>query len=137
MGVLARAPFEALESAWEGLAEKPGYTFLRKPETGLVMVRARTGGQGRPFNLGEVPVTRCAVQTATGFSGCAYVKGTRGRHAEIAAVIDALLQDRLACGEVMTQVIDLLAGQLAEERRRSSEKTDATRVDFFTMVRGE
>lgn len=137
MGILARAPLEALESVWQTVAGKPGYTFLRRPETATVMVRARTGGQGRPFNFGEVPVTRCAVQTDTGFSGCAYVKGTRRRHAELAAVFDALLQDRAARSEVMAQVIEPLAGQLAEERRRSSEKTDATRVDFFTMVRGE
>lgn len=137
MGILARAPLASLEAAWQEVPGKPAYTFLRPPETAMVMVRARTGGQGRPFNFGEVPVTRCAVQTETGFSGCAYVRGTRVRHAELAAVLDALLQDSRAHGEVMARVVEPLAGELAEERRRTSEKTDATRVDFFTMVRGE
>ncbi len=137
MGILARAPFESIETAWGELSQRPIYTFLRKPETGTVMVRARTEGEGRAFNFGEVPVTRCAVRTQSGLSGCAYVKGTRLRHAELAAVFDALLQDDEARGEVLDRVIEPLAEKLAVEKRRSSKKTETTRVDFFTMVRGE
>ncbi|MGH8773427.1 MAG: phosphonate C-P lyase system protein PhnG, partial [Burkholderiales bacterium] len=66
MGVLAKARLDELEAALASLPEKPAYTWLRPPETGLVMVRARAGGTGAKFNLGEMPVTRCALKTEDG-----------------------------------------------------------------------
>ena len=137
MGVLARAPIQELERVWEAEPQRPEYGFLRPPETGMVMVRARVQGDGQPFNFGEVPVTRCTVKTEMGFSGCAYVKGTLVRHAEIAAVLDAMLQDGSARARVLETVIEPLAVKLAEAKGRAAEKRGATRVDFFTMVRGE
>src|SRR5262245_33194603 len=74
MAILAKADTAALERAWAGLATPPAYTFLRKPETGLAMVRGRIGGDGDPFNLGEMSLTRCAVRLeASGVTGIAYV----------------------------------------------------------------
>ena len=67
--------------------------MIRPPETGLVMLRGRMGGTGGAFNLGEATVTRCAVRTAKGHEGHAYVMGRNHGHAKIAAVCDALLQD--------------------------------------------
>lgn len=135
MGVLARADRTALEQALATLSPAPDWTRLRAPETGMVMVRGRAGGDGAPFNLGEMTVTRCAVRLACGTIGHAYVAGRDPRKAELAAVLDALLQtDTYGPG--------LASGLIAEERaRQQARRTDAlrraaaTRVDFFSMAR--
>ena len=88
----------------------PGYTFVRKPEVGLVMVRGRAGGTGMQFNVGELPVARCSVRLDDGTVGHAYVGGRSLRHAEIAAVLDALLQSCEGRGDLETQVVTLNAG---------------------------
>src|SRR3546814_18383007 len=65
----------------------------------MVMVRARAGGTGEQFNLGQMTVTRCALKLAGGHAtpscvGLGYVQGRSKRHAELAAVVDSLLQDQ-------------------------------------------
>src|SRR5262245_24776306 len=99
MGLLARAPLPMLQ-AWAARqrdgnsTERPAvpFTWLRAPETGLVMVRARAGGTGDKFNLGEMTLTRCALRLADGTVGVAYIQGRSHRKAELAALADALLQ---------------------------------------------
>jgi alpha-D-ribose 1-methylphosphonate 5-triphosphate synthase subunit PhnG len=137
MSVLAQAASEDVEAAWEKLADPPAYRLLRGPETGLVMVRGRAGGTGVQFNLGEMTVTRCSVELDDGRVGHAYVGGRSGRHAERAAAFDALLQEpgrRPALDGIV--IAPLLARQ--ETRRAGTRaRAAATRVEFFTMVRGE
>lgn len=135
MGLLARAATADLE-AWGQTAGVPEYAWLRKPETGLVMVRARAGGTGERFNLGEMTVTRCALRVAGGESGVAYVAGRSHRHAELAAVADALLQGD-ARAAVERTLLAALARAEAERRGAMRRKAEATRVEFFTLVRGD
>lgn len=134
MGVLARATCTELETALETLATPPHYEMLRRPETGLVMVRGRAGGTGNPFNFGEMTVTRCAVRLADGTVGHCYAAGRDARKAELAAVFDALFQADPALEE---WVIAPLAERQAADRARASRKAAATKVEFFTMVRGD
>ena len=42
LSVLAKARLAELESAWDGLADPPAYDWLRQPEIGMVMLRARS-----------------------------------------------------------------------------------------------
>jgi alpha-D-ribose 1-methylphosphonate 5-triphosphate synthase subunit PhnG len=137
MGAVAAADRAFLEAAWDGFAARPEWSWLRKPESGLVMVRGRTGGGGTPFNLGEVTVTRCAVSLATGEAGFAWVMGRDAEKARLAALFDALWQrdDRRSDVEELVVRPALMARD--KEDRESAERTAATRVDFFTMVRGE
>ncbi len=137
MGVLAEARSSALEAAWEELHERPGYRLLRGPETGLVMVRGRAGGTGTPFHLGEVPVTRCTLEIETGRVGTAYVMGREHRRAELAALFDALLQDPETGPRLRSRVIEPLQQEQQARTGAVREETERTRVDFFTMVRGE
>jgi alpha-D-ribose 1-methylphosphonate 5-triphosphate synthase subunit PhnG len=137
MSTLAQALPEELESAWTSLPSPPDYRLLRRPEVGLVMVRARAGGAGRRFNLGEMTVTRCAVTLASGAIGHAYVSGRRPRHAEMAAVLDALLQDPGRRADLEATVIAPLAEAAAARRRAAAARSAPTRVEFFTLVRGE
>ncbi|HJS87690.1 MAG TPA: phosphonate C-P lyase system protein PhnG, partial [Acetobacteraceae bacterium] len=87
MAVLARADAESIAAGLARIADAPSWTVLRGPESGLVMVRGRAGGGGAPFNLGEMPVTRCTVRLATGEVGHAYVAGREPRRAELAAAV--------------------------------------------------
>lgn len=137
MAVLAKAEDGALETAWDGLADRPGYRCLRPPETGLVMVRGRAGGTGSAFNMGEMSATRCAVQLEGGQVGIAYVAGRSARHAELAAALDALLQQPGLRERLEETVIAPLEAEQRARRERERANADRSRVEFFTMVRGQ
>lgn len=138
MSVLARAPAPALARRAAAL---PGdRLWLRRPETGLVMVRGRAGGTGAQFNLGEMAVTRCALRLTDGTVGHAYVAGRDGDHAERAAVVDAVMQQAVRDGtfEAAWQAwIAPLEALLSERAAAAAAGAAATRVEFFTVVRGE
>jgi alpha-D-ribose 1-methylphosphonate 5-triphosphate synthase subunit PhnG len=137
MSILARATPGDVEAAWDALADRPVYRLLRGPEVGLVMVRGRAGGTGVRFNLGETTVTRCTVELDDGTTGHAYVHGRHLRHAELAAALDAMLQDPLRHAAVAGRVVDRLADEQAARRRTAEARAAATRVEFLTLVRGE
>lgn len=137
MGVLGRSGRDELERAWQEQGCLPAYVTLRPAEVGMVMVRGRAGGTGAPFCLGEMTVTRCAVETADGRVGIAYLAGCDPRRAEIAAAFDAVLQDPGRRPALMRDVIEPLAVAQEEARRTRRAKAAATKVDFFTMVRGD
>jgi len=137
MSVLAKSSSRELEDAWQGLAEKPIYRHLHKPETGSMMVRGRAGGSGPKFNLGEITTSRCTIQTVKGYVGSAYIAGCDHRHAELAAIFDALLQDPLQHQNIFNNVISGLKSSFDKKKNEASKKSAATKVDFFTMVRGE
>lgn len=137
MSILAKARLAELEDAWKDLADKPAYDWLRKPEVGMVMVRGRAGGTGGRFNLGQMTVTRCALKLVGGQAGLGYVQGRSKRHAELAAVFDALLQDSARRGDLESQVVGRLEAAQNARRDTRSRKAASTKVDFFTLVRGE
>ena len=137
MAILAKARSDDLEAAWAELGVVPDYRILRGPEIGLVMVRGRAGGTGTRFNLGEMTVTRCTVELGNNNVGHAYVRGRQRRHAELAAVLDAMLQDPARRADVEGRVIEPLAAEQADRRRTAEAKAAATRVEFLTLVRGE
>ena len=137
MSVLAQAASEDVEAAWEKLADPPAYRLLRGPEMGLVMVRGRAGGTGLQFNLGEMTVTRCSVELDDGRVGHAYVGGRSGRHAERAAAVDALLQEPGRRPALDGLVIAPLLARQEARRGETRARAAGTRVEFFTMVRGE
>jgi len=137
MSVLAQATGAEIERAWQALPERPEYHVVRRPEVGLVMVRGRAGGSGAPFNLGEMTVTRCTVDLPSGMAGHGYVAGRDVRHAELAAVFDALLQDPLLTTRLEEAVIAPLEAGQRERRRQMAARSAPTRVEFFTLVRGD
>ena len=136
MRLLALSSWNDLKACTDSFAATP-CDMIRPPETGLVMLRGRIGGTGSAFNLGEATVTRCAVRTAKGHEGHAYVMGRNHGHAKLAAVCDALLQDEGQHAEVDAQVLQPLQKLMAEQRSLAAHKAAATKVDFFTLVRGE
>lgn len=136
MGLLARARPTELAALWRKMGAEPAFDWLRRPEVGTVMLRGRTGATGAPFNLGEMTVARASLQLSCGTVGHAWVQGRDTDHARIAALADAVMQSDCP-GVVRQAVLEPLA---QAERSRSAARATraaATRVDFFTMVRGK
>jgi len=115
----------------------PAHEDLREPENGLVMVRGRIGGDGAPFNLGEATISRAAVRLSTGEVGFGYVLGRDRQKARMIALCDALVQSNEFADAVEAKVLAPLRTAMISERHRKAAETAATRVDFYTLVRGE
>jgi alpha-D-ribose 1-methylphosphonate 5-triphosphate synthase subunit PhnG len=136
MAVLAHSDAAAI-AVRLGAMVLPAHENLREPENGLVMVRGRIGGDGAAFNLGEATVSRAAVRLASGEVGFGYALGRDREKAQMIALCDALIQNADHADAIETRVLAPLRAAIASERQRKAEETAATRVDFYTMVRGE
>lgn len=137
MSVLARASASDLQMRLNALANRPAFTQVRRPEVGLVMIRGRIAGSGAPFNVGEATVTRSCVQIASGEIGVSYILGRDVAKANDAALVDALWQCADWRDRVEDVVVRPLAEELAQRDAHAAAATAQTRVDFFTLVRGE
>ena len=137
MATLAQSSGDDIVRLWNEAGLPSQAELLRGPETGLVTLRGRIGGGGAPFNVGEATVTRATVRLPSGQVGHCYALGRDKQKAKLAAIADALWQDPTRRAEVETRLIAPLRSALttAQEKRRA--ETAATKVDFFTMVRGE
>jgi alpha-D-ribose 1-methylphosphonate 5-triphosphate synthase subunit PhnG len=136
MAVLAHSDMAAISGRLAGIT-LPAHETLREPENGLVMVRGRIGGDGAPFNLGEATVSRAAVRLSTGEVGFGYTLGRDRQKARIIALCDALVQSDQFAATVEANVIAPLRAAMIAGRSRKAAETAATRVDFYTLVRGE
>ena len=136
MTVLAHSDAAEIASHLEAIALPP-YENLREPENGLVMVRGRIGGDGAPFNLGEATVSRAAVRLSTGEVGFGYTLGRDRQKAQMIALCDALVQSSEFADAVEMRVLAPLRVAMISEQNRKATETAATRVDFYTLVRGE
>ena len=136
MAVLARAVAVDIAACLDAVA-LPAHENLREAENGLVMVRGRIGGDGAPFNLGEATITRAAVRLSSGEVGFGYTLGRDREKARMIALCDALMQSRERADGVEAKVIAPLRAAISARHARRAAEAAATRVDFYTMVRGE
>jgi alpha-D-ribose 1-methylphosphonate 5-triphosphate synthase subunit PhnG len=136
MAVLAHSGAAEIARHLDAIA-LPAHENLREPENGLVMVRGRIGGDGAPFNLGEATVSRAAVRLSTGEVGFGYTLGRDQQKACMIALCDALIQTADHADSLEAQVLAPLRAAMISERNRRAAETAATRVDFYTLVRGE
>lgn len=136
MSRLARAPEARLAALWAASGLDPDFAWLRAPESGAVMLRGRAGAVGAAFNLGEMTVTRCALRLACGTVGHAMTQGRSKEKARIAALCDALMQGAQA-GRVRAAILDPLEREAEARAAARAARAASTRVEFFTMVRGE
>ncbi len=137
LSTLAKAPAGRLLALWSAHApEAPAHDLLRAPEIGTVMVRGRAGATGAPFNLGEMTVTRCSVRLASGTVGHGHVQGRDREAARAAALIDALCED--GQGDALeAAILAPLRSEAEANRTARAARAAATKVEFFTMVRGD
>ncbi len=133
MATLARAGRAEIERCLADAPALPTHKRLRGPETGLVMVRGRAGGGGAAFNFGEMTVTRCTVRAGERI-GHAYIAGRDAAKAELAARLDAALQDSASADAFMRAVIEPLQALETERRAALAARAAATKVDFFTLA---
>jgi alpha-D-ribose 1-methylphosphonate 5-triphosphate synthase subunit PhnG len=136
MAVLAHAETAEISGRLETIA-LPVHENLREPENGLVMVRGRIGGDGAAFNLGEATVSRAAVRLSTGEVGFGYTLGRDRDKAQMIALCDAMVQSTEFAEIVQAKVVAPLRAAMIAERNRKAAEAAATRVDFYTLVRGE
>ena len=140
--ILALTPIKRLREGWAMLGIQVGHRCVRGPETGMVMVRGRMGGSGNAFNLGEMTLTRVSVALDDGTPGGGnlghgWVAGRSREHAELIALIDACARKSHWARRIDAELIEPLSQSLVDERAERSQAAAATRVDFFTMARGE
>lgn len=135
MSACACSPVSDLRNIIQELDTGVSFDVLRPAEPGLVMVRGRAGGTGQLFNTGEMTVTRCSVRSDQGVVGHGYVAGRNEKHAEIAARMDVLFQ--VMDEDRARSFVEKLEGQIAGRQRARQQQSAPTRVEFFTMVRGE
>jgi len=137
MRICAHATEAELEIAVAGLDPRPEGVDVRPAETGLVMLRGRIGGSGAAFNVGEATVTRAVVRLQSGETGYAYLLGRSKRRARLAAILDAAGQHPAYGQTLKRNLIDPVTERVEREAKTVREETEATRVEFFTLVRGE
>ncbi|OUM72606.1 phosphonate C-P lyase system protein PhnG [Pseudomonas caspiana] len=135
IGVLARAVGDEL-SRHESALRDAEYQLIRAPEIGMTLVRGRMGGTGAPFNVGEMSVTRCVVRLADGRTGYSYLAGRDKPRAELAALADAHLQGPQQ-QHWLRELIEPLARAQLKRRADKDAEIAASKVEFFTLVRGE
>jgi alpha-D-ribose 1-methylphosphonate 5-triphosphate synthase subunit PhnG len=136
MAILAHSSTLDIAGCMETIAV-PAYEHLRTPESGLIMLRGRIGGDGAPFNVGEATISRAAVRLASGETGFGYALGRDMKKVELIALCDALIQSRDYSDLVETQVLAPLRARLETAKQSKISEAAATKVDFYTLVRGE
>lgn len=137
MRACALATDAELQAAVELVADGIEVVDLRPPEVGLVMMRGRVGGDGAPFNVGEASVTRAVVRLPSGEVGHSYLLGRSSDRARQAALLDAVGQQGVGGETLLEMFVKPVMARAAAERQSRGEETRATRVNFFTLVRGE
>ena len=137
MRVLAHSQPAALSARMSALSLAPDYDTLRAPEIGLVQIQARMGGTGERFFAGDATLTRAAIRLNSGTLGYSYVLGRDKAHAERCAVIDGLLQEQPYFQTLMETLIAPLEADRAARIAARQAEVNTSRVDFFTLVRGD
>ena len=136
LSLMATSNGARLAALWEAVGLTPDFTMLRQPEIGAVMVRGRAGGTGNAFNLGEMTVTRTSLRLADGTIVHGWCHGRDKTQARTIALVDALMQ----CHEaemIETRIIAPLRADRKARHTARAERPAATKVDFFTMARGD
>ena len=136
MSLLATSSQSDLLNLWEQKKIKVNYVWLRTPEIGSIMAQGRMGVTGDKFNIGEVTITRCSLKLNCGTIGHSYVQGRSKKKAEISALCDALMQTKMS-KEINKNIIIPLEKIKKDNKDKILSKAEATKVDFFTLVRGE
>ena len=136
MSLLATSNQSDLLNLWEQKKIRVNYIWLRTPEIGTIMAQGRMGVTGDKFNIGEVTITRCSLKLNCGTIGHSYVQGRSKKKAEISALCDALMQTKMS-KEINKNIIIPLEKIKKGNKDKILSKAEATKVDFFTLVRGE
>lgn len=103
MDILARCSAEQLGAYYRQLDPKPRYRLVDRTEPTPRASDRFSMAEGRGVSEN---VTRCVVRLSSGVTGMACLPGRKRRHAEIAAVFDALLKEPERYDELIGTVIE-------------------------------
>ena len=106
-----------------------------EPQVGIVTVRARISGRGAQFNVGDACVTKAEVLLDNQIKGYATVLGGRARRAKLVAMLDAAMAANV--GGHLHALVQQLADKYVQRNAQRQQAAGKTKVDFFTMVRGD
>ena len=145
LAILARTPHASMKAAMDAALRRGQF---RRSSTGCARrisvwrwCARRVGGTGDAFNLGEVTVTRATLRVRSDEGratvGMAVHMGRDKERATLAALADALLQMPAFEARMQQHVIAPLAARIAANRQQKQARAAATKVEFFTMVRGD
>lgn len=137
MAVLAEGTAAEIARLLAHVGPLPVHREIRRAESGLVMLRGRIGGDGAPFNVGEATVSRSAVHLESGEVGFGYVLGRDHDKARLIAFCDALMQRDEFQDRVERLVVAPIKKRVDTARQTKAEQAAATKVEFYTLVRGE
>lgn len=113
----------------------PDYQFLKPPTIGSLMLRGKTESVGKQFNLGEATMTQCVLRLTDSHTvGYGYVLGRNKEKATLCASIDAMMQEN---PQALLPKLTEAQNTLMAERQASQQDVQKTKVNFFTLVRGE
>ena len=136
LSLLAQSSSEDIISLWNKAKIECDFEVIRAAEIGAVMVQGIQGGTGDPFHLGEMSVTRCSIKIADGYIGHGYHQGRSKETAETIAKLDALLQT-VKFDTIVKTILKPLEKLLHDKKYSLASKAEATKVNFFTLVRGD
>lgn len=134
LGTLVRVPANEVIEASN--AFDFNVVILKGPEVGLLMTNGRIHSTGRPFHLGEVSLTKCVLRDDQGLLGYGHIIGRNKQQAKAIALFDLALQRNDSADSALIR-LNAWKEEIAEIDAMESEVVEETRVDFFTMVRGE
>jgi len=135
MAVLARASVQDLE-ALSAHIQFSDFNILKPAEICTLMIESRAGGTGTRFNAGEATVTQCVIQMGDKL-GYSYALGRDKKKAVLSAKLDAMIQSDEHQSSLFETVITPLLKKQIEHKDAMSRRAAPTKVEFFTMVRGE
>ena len=137
LSVLAKASLATMLEYWQQINVDATFEFLKKPEVGMAMVRAQAGAGCENFNMGEMTMTRCVIRLDSDEIGYGFVAGRSKKKSELIAVIDACWQKDSLQKIIEEKIIEPLYALQVNRAQKTSENTKTSKVNFFTMVRGE
>ncbi|KON70548.1 phosphonate C-P lyase system protein PhnG [Peribacillus butanolivorans] len=105
---------------------------IQKPESALVLLKARETAKKSLFYLGELLVTECTVQIQDSI-GIGIVKGHREELAHCLAIIDAAYQADLVETRLWSHVLENEKKNIQKNLQELNQSILRTKVNFETM----
>ncbi|MFI8496292.1 phosphonate C-P lyase system protein PhnG [Peribacillus butanolivorans] len=105
---------------------------IQKPESALVLLKARETAKKSLFYLGELLVTECTVQIQDSI-GIGIVKGHREELAHCLAIIDAAYQADLVETRLWSHVLENEKKNIQKNLQELNQSILKTKVNFETM----
>ena len=136
LSLMATCDKKRILSLWQNSQINVDFGLIRDAEVGAVMVKARQGSTGDAFHFSEMSLTRCSVRLVSGEIGHGYHQGRSKQAAKIVALCDALAQTE-AYSEIEKKIFNPLNEARQKRQETLRKRAATTKVDFFTLVRGE